>query len=192
MKIFKLLTILLSVMICVACADENPIDLDMDQDMDQNMDPANDDVTKLNGGNQTLTGELSDGKILGSLDWAWQSSTACFVEPAAFRFQGNHLFYQFDLPTQSELTVNLIPENASSSMALYGYSKGAGNITLPEDLNSAVSCEADPSVGFGGSDTGSRSIELRATTNPYSVIIGVAGAENVTSGAFTLEILLEN
>lgn len=140
---------------------------------------------------QTVVGNISAGEFLGTLDWAWSSSNACFVEPAESRFQGKHVFYQIELPTNSIITIELIPSDPNTAMGLYAYSKAAGNVTFPEDLNSAVTCEADPSNN-NGSRAGNRKVELNAITNPYSVMIGVAGAVEITEAAFTLEIKIES
>lgn len=140
---------------------------------------------------QSISGNISSGEMLSSLDWAWSSSNACFVEPADSRYQGNHVFYQIELPTNSIITIKLIPSDPSKAMGLYAYSKAAGNVTFPENLNSAVTCEADPSNN-NGSQTGNREVELNAISNPYSVMIGVAGAVEVTEAAFTLEIEIES
>ena len=145
-------------------------------------------LTKLaTAGTQTVTGNIENGEVLGTLEWAWSSSNACFVEPAESRFLGKHIFYQIELPTNSIITIKLIPDDSSVAMGLYAYSKAAGDVTFPEELNSAVTCEADPSNN-NGSQTGSRSVELNAISNPYSVMIGVAGAEGVLDAGFTLEI----
>lgn len=176
LRIFLLLCTLLCLFL--SCTSDNPID-----DIEQG-----ELLTQLTtAGSQTVSGNIANGEVLGGLSWAWSSSNACFVEPAESRFLGKHIFYQIELPTNSIITIKLIPDDASVAMGLYAYSKAAGNITFPEDLNSAVSCEADPSNN-NGSQTGSRSVELNAISNPYSVMIGVAGAEEVLEAGFTLEI----
>jgi hypothetical protein len=116
---------------------------------------------------------------------------ACFVATVEDQFEGNHVFYQFDLPEQSTLDINLFPDDPTAEIALYGYSKGAGNTDVPPNMSSCVSCEADPS-NSNFPTTGDRHIYLNAINNPYSVIIGVAGSNGTTSGGYTLQIDVES
>ncbi|GLR15678.1 hypothetical protein GCM10007940_02930 [Portibacter lacus] len=177
----NLLVLALGLLVGIACTKDG-----------DSGDPENELLTKLESkASQTVSGNISGGKILGTLDWAWSSSNACFVEPAESRYQGKHIFYQIELPTNSIIKISLIPNDASTAMGLYAYSKASGNVTFPEDLNSAVTCEADPSNN-NGRQTGNRSVELNAISNPYSIMIGVAGAEGVEDAGFKLEIEIES
>lgn len=148
-------------------------------------------LTILSDGSQTFSGNLSGGEIISDLSWAWNSSMACFVEPVDDQYKGNHVFYQINLPEASIIDIYLTPNNSSDQIALYGYSKGAGNTDVPPNIYSSISCEADPS-NSNGATTGDRHIYFNATTNPYSVIIGVAGAEGFTSGGYSIEIVIES
>ncbi len=153
-------------------------------------EPAMTKLTELPDGDQTIKGNLSSGEILNDLSWAWNSSMACFVEPGKSWFEGNHVFYQIDLPTQSTIDIYLNATNSSDDIAVYAYSKGAGSKVIPPDVTSSVSCEAAPSNSTP--ITGEKKISLNATTNPYSIIIGVAGSKGLTSGEFTLTIDVES
>ena len=59
------------------------------------------DLIRLDAGSQTLTGNLSDGKIIDDLSWAWNSSMACFVETAKNQYKGNHVFYKIEIPKKN-------------------------------------------------------------------------------------------
>jgi hypothetical protein len=147
-------------------------------------------ITELPDGDQTFKGNLSTGEILTDLSWAWSSAMACFVEPGKAWFEGNHVFYQIDIPKQSTIDIYLNASNASDDIAIYAYSKGAGDKTIPPNIASCVSCEAAPSNSTP--ITGEKHLYLNATTNPYSIIIGVAGATGVTAGEFTITIDVES
>ncbi len=134
--------------------------------------------------------DLQRGTPLTSLDWAWSSQNACFVEPRAEFFTGNNVFFRTEIPKYSTMVIRLIPKDKSANLSLYAYSGGHG--ALPPDLPSCVSCEADfkqerRTVGKPPQDH-TRSVELRAVTRPYPVTIGVVGANGLTEGAFYLEI----
>jgi len=148
-------------------------------------------MTSLDANNTSKAGDLSDGAALSSLDWAWKSSIDCFAPHAADRYSGNHVFYTIQLPADYKLTVNLIPEDAKDEMSLYAYSSAGGTATLPESLASCLSCKTDPA----SVDARNRTIELKATTifeelpqSHHTLVIGVAGAEGVLTGAYTLEV----
>lgn len=146
----------------------------------------------LPDGSQTFTGNLSDGKIMSELSWAWNSSMACFPEVVKERYQGTHKLYQIDLPSSSTMDIYLRPTNDDQQMSLYGYSIGAGKKDTPPEISSCVSCESSPSTN-GLPSTGEQHIYLNAVTNPYSVIFGVAGgAAGEVEGAYEIEIVVES
>ncbi len=147
-------------------------------------------------GNKTSTvqGSLKDGVKLKSLDWAWMSSNACFPGTQAAKFTGNHVLYVADLPPRSIMTVTVKPKNDGTNLSIYGYQIGVEKVILPEDLQYCVTCEADHERQFlrrGEARTGTRTMRFNAIGNPYKVVIGVAGANNLTEGDFTLEITLK-
>ncbi len=144
---------------------------------------------------ETLSYEmnLNQGTPLASLDWAWNSQNACFVEPRAEFFTGNNVFFRTEIPPYSTMIIRLIPKDKDANMSLYAYSGGHG--ALPPDLPSCVSCEADFKqerryVGKAPQDH-TRSVELRAVTRPYPVTIGVVGANGSTEGDFYLEVTVK-
>jgi len=190
MKKLSLLSILCLGLLFMACQKETEEE-ESAQEQEQNQDPSGSSLTQLPAGDQTFTGNLSDGEMLSDLSWAWNSSMACFVATVENQYEGNHVFYQFDLPEQSTLDIYLTPDDPNAEIALYGFSKGAGSLAVPPDVTSCVSCEADPS-NTNFPTTGDRHIYLNAITNPYSVIIGVAGSNGTTSGGYTIEIDVES
>ena len=147
-------------------------------------------LTELPDGDQTFTGNLSTGEILSDLSWAWTSSMACFVEPGKSWFTGNHVFYQIDLPSHSTIDIYLNATNTANDIAIYAYSKGAGDKTIPPNITTCVSCEAAPSNSTP--INGEKHLYLNAVNNPYSIIIGVAGGSGLTSGEFTVTIDVES
>lgn len=147
-------------------------------------------------GNKTSTveGSLADGTKLKSLDWAWMSSNACFPGTVAAKFTGNHVLYVADLPPRSIMTVTLKPKKDGTNLSLYGYQIGVEKVILPEDLQSCVTCEADHERQYlrrGEVRTSTRTMRFNAIGNSYKVVIGVAGASNLTEGDYTLEIALK-
>lgn len=145
-------------------------------------------ITKING-------NLSDGFKMNDLSWASRSSTACFPATQNKKFRGNHVLFAMKLPKHSVLKIKLIPKNKHANFSLYAYQVGSSNYKVVPNLQSCVSCEADYKWDYpkrGKTQDHTRNIYLNATTNNYNVVIGVAGAENLTIGEFTLEIDLKS
>jgi hypothetical protein len=142
----------------------------------------------LNGQPQTYKGDLSEGVPIHDLSWAWSSQNACFVAPRASSFNGNHLLYLTELPPNTELTITLQAEDEQSDLSLYAYSHAGSEYKLVPGLTSCVSCEADFAFGLAKGKSPSRTVSLRAVNNPYKVVIGVAGAQSLDKGSFTLTL----
>lgn len=195
MKTTKTLLLLLTISLFVgACnkeEEEEPVVLNpiVTPDPDPEPDPTS-PLIKLPNGDQTITGNLSNGEVLNDLSWAWNSSMACFVEPGKSWFEGSHVFYQIDLPENSTIDIFLDAANSSDDIALYAYSKGAGSTQIPPNISSSVSCEAQPSNS--APVNGQKTVSLNAINNPFSIIIGVAGSAGLTSGEYTLTIDIES
>ena len=92
------------------------------------------------------------------------------------------------------MKITVIPDNEDDNFSLYAYQIGTTNYSVVPDLSSCVSCEADHKWDYpkyGKTQDHTRSVELNATTNSYNIVIGVVGAEELSSGGFTLKIELE-
>jgi hypothetical protein len=154
--------------------------------------PANVAEAKGEKGKSTTTsGKLESGALMDDLTWAATSSMACFPATQNERFRGNHVLYHSSLPTRSVMTITLIPKDPNVDMSLYAYTIGTTSTNVPPKVSSAVSCEADykwdrPKKGKTQDHT--RSVKLTAITNPYNVVIGVAGAKGVTAGDYDLKV----
>ena len=139
------------------------------------------------GQSLSYNGNLSEGVKVHDLSWAWNSQNACFVSIRKSKFTGNHILYATELPRNSEMTIKLKSKDGSN-MSLYAYSIGKNGYQLVPNLRSCVSCEADFEDNLDHKASDSRTISLRATGIPYNVVIGVAGAEGLQTGEFTLEV----
>lgn len=142
----------------------------------------------------TFSGDLSTGKKLEDLSWAANSSVACFPATQNTKFRGNHVLYYFEIPPYSEVTVTLIPKDKKANFSLYGYQVGTTNFSTPPNLSSCVSCEADHKWDYpkkGKTQDHTRSIFFNSIKNPYNIFVGVAGADDLTSGEYTVKIDLK-
>jgi hypothetical protein len=143
------------------------------------------------GGGQ-IKGDLNQGIKLEDLSWAWSSSIACFPGTQSSKFTGNHVLYSFDIPSHTEVEIQVIPENPKDNFSLYAYMIGAGNKSLVPQLRSCIRCESDYKWDrpVRGKVQDHRRVvrNILALKNPYTVIIGVVGAEGLQEGAYTLQI----
>jgi hypothetical protein len=140
-----------------------------------------------------VSGNLKTGKVI-DLAWATKSSVACFPSVKNDHFDGHHLLYTLDLPAQSVLKIELVPQDKKSDLSLYAYSVGTTNTQLPPSISSVVSCEASygsKSISKPYNPGSKEAVELNATTNPYRVVVGVAGAQKLKKGDFTLNFDLQ-
>lgn len=154
-------------------------------------------VNKLEvAGNETVSaeGSLKNGVKIADLSWAWSSSIACFPGTQQQKFTGNHVLYAVDMPPRSILTVTVRPTDKTKNISIYGYQIGKGQYTLPDKLAKCVACEAEHKWDYpkrGKTQDESRTITFNAIQNPYSVVIGVVGADGLTDADFTLEVSLK-
>ncbi len=143
--------------------------------------------------NKTVSarGNLSQGTAMPDLSWAWSSSIACFPGTQQKKFNGKHVFFHVNLAPHSIINIKLIPKDKSKNMSLYGYQIGQGKTYMVPNLSSCVSCEADHKWDYpkrGKTQDHTRSISFNAIKNPYTVVIGVAGADGLSSGDFDIQV----
>jgi hypothetical protein len=141
------------------------------------------------GHTATTTGNLSSGKAI-DLAWASESSVACFPATERTNFGGHHVFYAVSLPKNSELKITATPDDAKTDISLYAYTLGATRFDAPPKVSSVVSCEAGYDQVKDSNPGQAETVKLVATTNPYNVLIGVAGVKGTAAGGFGLKLEL--
>ncbi len=149
-------------------------------------------IEPIPNGSVSYTGNLSEGTFLDDLSWAWNSSNACFPETQKRKFTGKHIFYTGIIPTNSEMTVTVIPNDKNANFSIYAYEIATEKNDLVPNLPSCIRCEADHKWDYkkkGKVQDHTRTVtDLIAISSPYRVVIGVTGAEGLSDGEFTLKI----
>ncbi len=153
----------------------------------------------------TIAGNLKNGRIIKDLSWASSGSVACFPATQNESFRGKHVFYGTYIPRQSIMKIKVIPSK-ELNISLYAYMISTTDFErFPPDLYAyrlsskdfktmppkvyTGACEA--SFSYRGRNPGEEEkVQFYSARNPYNIIIGVAGPENVTSGEFTLKAKL--
>jgi len=153
------------------------------------------EATKLetpDGTPSKVEGSIDSGTPI-ALEWAAKSSVACFPATKNEHFSGNHVVYEASIPAYSEMKIRLVPKDPTLDLSLYALEVGTTNKDLPPDVGQAVSCEASygtKKLSEPYNPGQPESVKLTALKNPYRVLIGVAGAQKVQKGAFSLEVEL--
>ena len=141
---------------------------------------------------ESVTGDLSEGVVLDTLDWAQNSSVACWPGNEHINFMGAHVFYAVDQDPHTLLTARVTPAADDVDVNVYILQQAEGNAQVPPEVTSVVSCE----VGFPQSTDSNPgeedSASVTAINKSYYNVIGVAGPEDVISGGFTLTITAED
>lgn len=138
----------------------------------------------------TFKGKLEKGAPV-ELGFASKSSMACWPATKNEHFTGNHVFFTVALPPKSVMKIKATPAKAELDLSLYAYQLGVNDSTLPPAISSATTCEASygtKSLSAPYNPGGAEQVEVNATTNAYNIVIGVAGAQGVKQGEFSLEI----
>lgn len=142
----------------------------------------------------TVSGKLEEGRRLTDLSWAWNSSNACFPATQKEKFTGNHVFFVTEMPARSIITVTVKPKKSGVNLSVYGYQTASGKLIMPEDLQSPVTCEADHKWDYpkrGKTQGDERVMTFNSTTGTYRIFIGVAGANGLSEGDFTVAVALK-
>lgn len=139
-------------------------------------------------------GNLKDGVKIHDLSWASSSSNACFPGTQNIKFRGNHVLYVTEIPAYSKMEITVVPEDKNANMSIYAYMTSKNSDATVPNLPSCVTCEAEHKWDYpkkNKTQDHTRTVYLNATNNPYRVVIGVAGADDLTKGKFIVKIKTE-
>lgn len=92
------------------------------------------------------------------------------------------------------MSITVIPQNTNHNMSIYAYMTGMNNTAMVPNLNSCITCEAEHKWDYpkrGKTQDHTRRVYLNSVNRAYRVVIGVAGAGNLKSGDFILQIKTE-
>ncbi len=143
----------------------------------------------------SIKGDLVKGFIMEDLSWASTSSNACFVATQNKKYTGNHVLHGFKIPEYSEVFITVIPDDKNANFSIYGYQVGSNSYPVVPNLVRCVSCEAQHKWDYkrrNQTQDHTRTIRFNSTTNTYNIFIGVAGANGLKTGTYTLKIDLKS
>lgn len=134
--------------------------------------------------------DLSEGEVV-DLDWADDSSYACWPGTENTNFSGSHVFFGMVQPPDTYLTVVAVPE-PGLDVSLYLMQLADGERWVPPSDSSPLACEAGFDQQNDNNPGEVEYIETLGYPSNVNVLIGVAGANGVTEGAFELEVFLQD
>ena len=143
----------------------------------------------------TAAGDLSFGRPICDLSFAWSGQVACFPETQVQHFQGNQVFYALKdpMPAKSIVTITVTPE-PDVEVSLYGLQMGTTSFYQPPYVPTAVTCEESHATSLSHTPNPGvpESIELQNPgNNPYNVFFAVAGDDQTgLSGGYTVTVKL--
>ncbi|MFT6398136.1 MAG: hypothetical protein ACJAYU_002891 [Bradymonadia bacterium] len=154
--------------------------------------PASVRVLPLNtrvDGTATASGDISTGQCTG-LDFAEDSSIACFPATQFDDFAGNQVFFALAEPLRADsiLKVTVTPTDGAD-LHVYGYRSNTDQFYVPPAVGSVISCEA----GYSPNERGvPETIEFQNPgTREHNVFFAVSGPTDVTAGAFDILVELD-
>lgn len=119
-----------------------------------------------------LKGKLDGGPQI-ALSWAAKSSVACWPTPQNKFFNGAYVVFSTELPSDSEMTIKMIPSKKALDLSLYAYQVGTSDKkSVPPNVASVVTCNTsyktrnDKKPHNPGA---TESVRLNAIRNPYKV-----------------------
>jgi len=130
-------------------------------------------------------GDLSNGTLM-PLDWAISKNTNCFSENQLSEFDGNHIYYIMDLPSNSSAKVT-VPSLTNTKINVFGFT-GHNGTSLPPNIDEVNSCRASFSR-FG--NISKQSITLLSKEED-KVLIAIAGANGANIGKYHLIVELKD
>ncbi len=143
-------------------------------------------------GTTSVTGDLADGAEQCTLDWAANSSVACFPATENDYFAGNHVLYALEEPPPpgSQVTFRVIPQ-PGVEVSSYAYRIGTQNYLVPPFVPSVVQCEASYPLALGTPTNPGvvEEVSFYGGSNAYNYFLGVAGyRDGEASGEYEVQV----
>ena len=129
---------------------------------------------------------LSEGS---SIDLAFAEQIYCFPATENANFNGNHVFIEHTQQDNENVTIVVNPEKGVD-VSLYVIQMDVDSTDLPPNITGGggVSCESAYDQVADSNAGEPEGLVMTAWTDSYRLIIGVAGANNLESGAFKVDI----
>jgi hypothetical protein len=147
---------------------------------------ANDNGDETPSGDPTeeIDGNLDEGAVI-DLDWA--HGLYCWPQTEDVKFNGAHVFYEREQDADRDFTMRVKPAS-TLDVSIYYVQRSDGDTNLPPDITSAFDCDATYEFEDDSNAGQAEVVLATGSSNPYELLIGVAGANGADSGSYTLQI----
>ena len=136
----------------------------------------------------TWDANLEDGEII-DLDWASSGGFGCWPGTEDVNFTGTHVFENEALSADvGDFFVRVNPADPTIDVSLYAIKTGVDTTQFPPDLPSAVACDSTFDRENNGNPGVSEATVVQGGSNPYRIVVAVAGANDTTSGGYEVEV----
>jgi hypothetical protein len=175
------------VLFAAGCTDGD-IDLGNDDDGFQQVDNDGDGVPDpLGEPDETLTGDLSTGSVI-SIDWADDSGFFCWPSTENGNFDGAHVIFEIEKQGSGNMVIQVDPADGVD-VSIYTLEYMPDSVATPPDVSGAPSrCEASADQTNDSNPGATEVIGPLVGFADRVVVLGVAGANGTTSGAFTVGV----
>ncbi len=170
------------------CTDGGGVDLGGGDDGFQTIDTNEDGVPdSLGDPDETFDGDLADGSII-SVDWADDSGVYCWVSTENVNFTGNHVLYPgIDKQGSGNIVIQVDPADGVD-VSIYTIENLPASAETPPNVSSPTRCEAGMDQANDNNPGDTEVIGPMIGFADREILLGVAGANGATSGAFTVGI----
>jgi hypothetical protein len=169
-------------------ADDDTADDDTADDDDDDTTPgANGVEVPERDPDESFEADLSEGSII-ELDWAQDSDIACWPGTEDVNFSGNHVFRDGIWGGEEMiLYIRVTPATVDLDVSLYALRLGPTDTeSWPPEIYQA-GCQTSYDNQFDANPGWSEAVLIEGAAT-HRVVIGVAGANGETSGAFTIDV----
>ncbi len=133
------------------------------------------------------SGNLSDGEVLDS-NWG-ESPYNCWPGTENTNWSGSIVFENDALAEDvGDYHVRVTPTDPTVDVSLVAMKVGTDTTDFPPDLASSIACDTSYDRANDSNPGYSEAVIVQGGQNPYRIIVGVAGANGTTSGAYDVEV----
>lgn len=136
---------------------------------------------------RTWEGDLSDGAVPSSLSFL--EDHYCATGTEFVNFDGAHVYYTYEQPAGVQVYVKATPERGLDVSLIVSQAPDGTNGTGADDV--VDPCEVSADLAEDNNPGASEAVKVTSIDKGYHLIIGVAGADGVTEGAFKVEVFEE-
>ena len=141
----------------------------------------------INGADVSFQENIANGELI-DLSWAASASIACWPTQEDTNFSGKHMFFSFTQEPATEFAAVVVPTE-DIDVNLYMLQVGIDEeVQFPPNLSATVTCEAGYPAATNNNAGEPDLAKVIAIRQSYQIVVGVAGANGLEQGSFSLYV----